>query len=257
MQHDAPSQPQPAAGGPDSIRGGGGPRFADFDSRGYRTVDVRMGYRAWVPSYRQTVEDAMDVALLEAVAEVPWEAVHRAVDLGCGTGRTGTWLRGRGVEFIDGVDITPEMMAVARSTSVYHRLLEADVTASGLEDGTYDAAVTCLVDEHLPDVQPLYTEAWRIVRPGGYLVLVGYHPHFIMVSGMPTHYHDASGEPVAIETYVHRVSEHISAGLRAGWSLLEMKERVIDDEWLTLKPQWERFRGHPISMALVWHKPVR
>ena len=47
------------------------PRFADFDSRGYRTVDVRTGYRGWVSTYEETVEDAMDVALLDELTPPP------------------------------------------------------------------------------------------------------------------------------------------------------------------------------------------
>ena len=41
----------------------------------------------------------------------------------------------------------------------------------------------------------------------------------------------------------------------AGWALAEMKERVIDDAWLELKPKWSRYRNHPISFAFVWRKP--
>jgi SAM-dependent methyltransferase len=230
-------------------------RFSDFDARGYPTVNVTAGYGEWVATYENTVEDAMDIALLEELSEVPWGTTRRAIDLGCGTGRTGSWLRGKGVESIDGIDLTPEMIAVARRRGIYQHLFEADVTATGLESGIYDLVSISLVDEHLPDIQPLYREAWRLACPGGFLVLIGYHPHFIMTSGMPTHYDRAPGEPVAIETYVHLLSEHVTAGLQAGWSLLEMKERLIDESWLALKPKWERYRHHPISVAFTWRKP--
>jgi hypothetical protein len=33
-------------------------------------------------------------------------------------------------------------------------------------------------------------------------------------------------------------------------------ERVVDERWLELKPQWERFRHHPVSIAYVRRKPV-
>ncbi|MGZ8632795.1 MAG: class I SAM-dependent DNA methyltransferase [Solirubrobacteraceae bacterium] len=206
--------------------------FRAFDTRGYRTVDVRSGYGEWVSTYEQTVEDAMDIDLLEGLREVPWADVRRAADLGCGTGRTGAWLRARGIGSHDGVDLPPEMLDVARARAVYGTLVEADVSDTGLEAGAYDLVVTCLIDEHLADLRPLYAEAQRIARPGGVYVLVGFHPHFIMASGMPTHYDSASGEAVAIETYVHLISDHVSAGLAAGWTLVEMRERVIDDAWL-------------------------
>jgi SAM-dependent methyltransferase len=226
--------------------------FAPFDTRGYRTVDVRSGYGEWVDTYEQTVEDAMDIELLDALETVPWEG--EVADLGCGTGRTGAWLAARGVEAIDGVDLTPEMLAVARERGVHRKLVEADVTATGLEEEHYDLVVTSLVDEHLADLRPLYAEAYRLAKPGAIYVLIGYHPHFIMATGMPTHYENASGESVAIETHLHLLSEHTAAALGAGWELAELKERVIDDVWLELKPKWERLRGQPVTFAFVWRR---
>jgi hypothetical protein len=114
--------------------------------------------------------------------------------------------------------------------------------------------MTCLVDEHLAEIEPLYAEAFRLARPGATFVLVGFHPHFIMAAGMPTHFDSASGEPVAIDTYVHLLSEHVTAGLAARWRLVEMRERVIDDAWLELKPKWERLRGQPVAFAVAWRK---
>jgi SAM-dependent methyltransferase len=224
--------------------------FSRFDTRGYRTVDVRSGYGEWVDTYEQTVQDAMDIELLERLERVDWSG--EVADLGCGTGRTGAWLAERGITTIDGVDLTPEMLARARERGVYRELIEADVAHTGLPADTYDLVVTSLVDEHLADLRPLYAEAARVAKPDGSYVIVGYHPHFIMSSGMPTHYDSASGEPVAIETHVHLFSDHVRAAAAAGWTLAEAQERVIDDAWIELKPKWERQRGTPIAFAFVW-----
>jgi SAM-dependent methyltransferase len=227
------------------------PDFAAFDQRGYRTVGAREGYAAWAATYERTVEDAMDLELLD-VLEVPWGGV--AADLACGTGRTGAWLKAHGVEAIDGVDLTPEMLARARERGVYSSLAEGDVASTGLAAGAYDLVTACLVDEHLARLEPLYGEAFRLARPGGRFVLVGLHPHFVMASGMPTHYDGADGEPVAIETHVHLLGEHAAAGLGAGWVLTELRERLIDDSWLALKPKWAALRGHPVAFALAWQR---
>ncbi len=226
--------------------------FSPFDRRGYRTVDVRSGYAAWAASYEDTVEDAMDIELLGALREVSWERARAAADLGCGSGRTGAWLAGRGIAAIDGVDITPEMLARARSRRVYRRLVEADVTATGLPAAAYDLLVTSLVDEHLPTLEPLYAEAARLAAPGASYVLVGLHPHFLMSSGMPTHFEDAAGEPVAIDTHVHLLSDHVAAAHGAGWRLAELRERLIDDAWARAKPRWAELRGQPLAFAFVW-----
>ncbi|SEG17942.1 Methyltransferase domain-containing protein [Thermomonospora echinospora] len=232
-------------------------QFADFDTRGYPMVDVRTGYGQWADTYERTVEDIMDLALLEELTEPSWSTVRRTADLGCGTGRTAAWLRRNGVgSVIDGVDLTPEMLAAARSRGAHDHLYEADVTATGLAGGAYDLVIASLIDEHLADLRPLYAEAWRLAEPGALFVLVAFHPHFIMVSGMPTHFTASSGEPVAIDTNVHLLSDHVMAAVGAGWTLAEMRENVIDDRWLTVKPKWSRFRGHPFTAALVWRKPA-
>ncbi|TDQ47194.1 class I SAM-dependent DNA methyltransferase [Actinorugispora endophytica] len=230
-------------------------RFADFDTRGYPMVDVRTGYGQWVTTYERTVEDVMDLALLEELAVPSWGSVRRAADLGCGTGRTGAWLRGKGVASVDGVDLTPEMLAVARSRGAHDLLVEADVAATGLDGGGYDLVASSLVDEHLADLRPLYGEAWRLAAPGALFVLVVFHPHFIMASGMPTHFTSGSGESIAITTHVHLISEHVTAGIGAGWTLAEMREGVVDERWLEVKPKWEGYRGHPVSAAMVWRRP--
>ncbi|HVW46089.1 MAG TPA: methyltransferase domain-containing protein [Solirubrobacterales bacterium] len=226
--------------------------FAAFDSRRYRTVAPREGYDRWAATYEETVEDAMDLALLERL-DVDWGGIGAAADLGCGTGRTGSWLAGHGVGEIDGVDLSPGMLEAARARGVYRSLGETEVAATGLAAAAYDLVVACLVDEHLADLGPLYTEAARLLAPAGRFALVGFHPHFIIASGMPTHFDDAeSGGPLAIETHVHLLSDHVAAGLGTGLTLTALHERVVDDEFLALKPKWEPYRGHPISFAFVW-----
>jgi hypothetical protein len=75
-----------------------------------------------------------------------------------------------------------------------------------------------------------------------------------MAAGMPTHYDAADGEPVAIETHVHLLSEHVAAARGAGLELRDLRERVIDDTWVALKPKWARLRGHPVAFAFVWQR---
>jgi len=228
------------------------PDFADFDERNYPTVSAREGYGAWTPTYESTVEDAMDHALLERITSVAWPAVASAVDLGCGTGRTGVWLRAHGVCELHGIDVTPEMIELAREKKVYASLSTGDVSASGLDAASHDLVTCCLVDEHLAELAPLYTEAARLLRTGGAFVLVGFHPFFVMSTGMPTHFDHPERGPLAVETHIHLLSDHVAAARAADLHLDEMHERLIDDEWLQLKPKWAKHKDWPISFACVW-----
>ncbi|MGH7396946.1 MAG: class I SAM-dependent DNA methyltransferase [Candidatus Rokuibacteriota bacterium] len=229
---------------------------APYDKRRYPIVGVREGYGEWVRTYEQTVYDEMDLRLLERVQTVDWAASRRVLDLACGTGRIGVWLRPRCPGTIDGVDITPEMLDVARRKGVYRTLGIADVASTGLPPGTYDLCIQVLADEHLPDLRPLYREVARLTRAEGHFVVVGYHPHFLM-AGVPTHFDRAPGESITIRSYVHLLSDHVKAAQASGWWLAEMDEGLVDEAWLRKKPKWEAYRGLPISFAMVWQLKSR
>ncbi len=224
-----------------------------YDKRKYPIVEVREGYGEWVRTYEQTVQDEMDLRLLERLHTVDWAASRCVLDLACGTGRIGVWLKHRSAAVIDGVDITPEMLEVARGTGVYRSLNVADVSRTGLPAETYDLSIQSLADEHLADLAPLYREVARVTKPGGRFVLVGFHPHFLMV-GMPTHFERTPGEPVTIRSYVHLLSDHVKAAHAVGWSLQEMDEGLIDDAWLLKKPKWDVYFGLPVSFSIVWRR---
>jgi SAM-dependent methyltransferase len=225
-----------------------------YDKRKYPILDVRPGYGEWVRTYEQTVHDEMDLRLLDRLRTVDWAAASAVLDLACGTGRIGTWLRARCPAALDGVDLTPEMLDVARTKGVYRDLRIADVARTGLPAESYDLCVQSLADEHLADLRPLYQEAARVTKRGSAFVLVGFHPQFLM-AGMPTHFDRRPGEPVTIRSYVHLLSDQVKAAHAAGWSLREMEEGLVDDAWLRKKPKWQGYVGLPISFAMVWRRP--
>jgi hypothetical protein len=73
---------------------------------------------------------------------------------------------------------------------------------------------------------------------------------------MATHFDRRPGEPIAIETYVHLLSDHVAAARAAGLALVEMRERLIDDRFIALKPRWAEYRLHPVSFATVWRREI-
>ncbi|MHC5002211.1 MAG: class I SAM-dependent DNA methyltransferase [Planctomycetota bacterium] len=228
--------------------------FAPFDSRRYPVVGVADGYDEWSATYEQAVCDEMDRRLLERVTSVRWPDARRVAELACGTGRTGAWLRAQGAGRIDGVDLSAEMLRRARDRGIYRRLTRGDLRSTPFPADAYDLVAVGLADEHLPALAPLYAEAARLLVAGGRFVNVGYHPQFLMTVGMPTHFHRPDGSAVAIETHVHLPGDHVRAAADAGLRLVEMHERVIDDDYVAAKPKWSAHRGTPVSFVQVWRR---
>ena len=224
-----------------------------FDKRRYPIVSAPQGYGEWAATYEETVASGLDEPLLRRLAASDWIRAEAAVDLACGTGRTGVWLARNGARAIDGVDVTKEMLAVAEKKNVYRRLLAGDVAATGLPQASYDLCTMSLADEHLAELAPVYREAARLLKAGGTFLLLGYHPFFLM-NGMPTHYHRAGGEAVTIQSHVHLFSEHFAAARAAGLTQADFMECTIDEEWLKTKPKWRQYLHWPVSFALVWRR---
>jgi SAM-dependent methyltransferase len=224
--------------------------FASYDRRNYPTHSVVDGYARWAPIYN-TVDDRLDLVVLDALADLPARvAGARVVDLGCGTGRVGAWLAAHGVREVVGVDLSEAMLAGARARDVYAATSCASILATGLPSASFDGAVSNMVVDHVADLDGFFAEAHRLVRPGGWLAVVDYHPFFLM-RGIPTHFSDAAGH-VAIENYVHASSEFFQRAVARGFAVVSFIERFVDEEWVRAVPGYAKHVGFPVSHGWLY-----
>ena len=137
-------------------------------------ADAASLYDEWAESYDQDTADTMGYVghtlAAERLAEiVPADAT--ILDAGCGTGLVGAALAERGSFTIDGMDISPGMLAKAEATGVYRRAQVADLTGSlPADDDAYDAVICAgtLTEGHVgPEA---IAELVRVTAPGGVVV---------------------------------------------------------------------------------------
>lgn len=144
-------------------------------------ANIRAFYAEWAPSYDSDLEgDYVGVQvitdLLLGVLGEPGEGPNRSelvvADVGCGTGRVGALLADAGFAAIDGMDLSPEMIAEAQRLGVF-RSLHADVDVNlpprPSWRAAYDLVVSCGVFT-LGHVEPAaLLHLVQMTRPGGHV----------------------------------------------------------------------------------------
>lgn len=90
------------------------------------------------------------------------------LDVGCGTGLTLTLAAVRGAK-VSGVDITPELLAVARERLPDADLREADMEHLPFEDASFDVVLGVNAFQFAGDPKAALAEAARVCRPTGHV----------------------------------------------------------------------------------------
>ena len=105
--------------------------------------------------------------LIEEVLSGLGRRYARALDLGCGTGLAGPAVRAF-AHRLEGVDLSPKMIAQAERRSVYDALFVGEAVAflQGADSGAYDCLVAADVLVYLGDLRPLFAAAARAMAHG-------------------------------------------------------------------------------------------
>lgn len=171
--------------------------------------DPRTGYRAWSEHY-----DEPGNPIIAIEEPVVWSAIDRlppgrALDAACGTGRHTRRLVKRGHDVL-GVDLSTEMLDVARANIPEARFLEADLRAMPVDDASVDLVVCGLALAHLADLGAGIAELSRVLRPGGRAVLSALHP-FQAHLGWHAPFEDAEGRRGFVREHSHTHADYLAA----------------------------------------------
>lgn len=154
------------------------------------TRHVRAGYDI----YRDALNSP---AFLDALPAIEG---RRGLDIGRGEGANTRHLARRGAR-MDGVDIAPTFIRHAQAAESAAPLGISYVVADGMAlpfaEATFDFAAAFMSLMDMPDTAAVLGEAWRVVRPGGFLQFTIVHPCF-----SPPHrkvLRDAQGGTRAVE----------------------------------------------------------
>jgi predicted TPR repeat methyltransferase len=133
-------------------------------------------YREWAATYDRDVFDTLGFTGSGRIADllasyVPGRSTE-VIDLGCGTGAVGVRLAALGFERIDGVDLSTEMLDIARAKGVYRSVATLDLTKPLKPTRRYGAAISAgtFTSGHVGPVA--IAEIVKLLTPGAVLAWV-------------------------------------------------------------------------------------
>lgn len=95
----------------------------------------------------------------------------RVLDVGCGTGTLLRALADRKGIVGTGIDISANMLSVARRKCPEMAFYESRCEAMPFEGGSFDALTVCMAYHHFADQAAFRMEAARVLAPGGLLII--------------------------------------------------------------------------------------
>lgn len=128
----------------------------------------------WITGFTDGADPEYEEQILPLVSE-ELDGMDRVLDIGCGEGQISRLLAGGGAAVI-GADPTWNQVRVARERGGGAQFLRATADALPFPEACFDAAVACLVFEHIDAVDAALLEVARILAPGGRFALFLNHP---------------------------------------------------------------------------------
>lgn len=193
-------------------------------------MDTREAYNHWASQYDTNDNKTRDLeaqALRSTLSSVKFS---NCLEIGCGTGKNTSWLADK-ANSITAVDFSEEMLAKAKdkigSAKVQYR--QADITTEWtFAEGPYDLVTFSLVIEHIYDLDHIFSETAKHLRPGGHVYIGELHP-IKQYAGSKARFETAQGLQI-VECFNHHISDFIQTAKKYGLGPIDVNEFFDDDD---------------------------
>ena len=199
-------------------------------------ADAQSAYDDWAENYEKDMFDESQDYVAPAIASKyvlkhlgvsKIDGTTQILDAGCGTGLVGTFLARSGAKNLDGIDLSPGMLEVARRSNIYRDLQVADLSQALFQhDQSYDVVV-CVGTLTQGHVGPeALGEFARITKPTGFIIAT------VLESVWQSKGYEAKVNRLVEEGKVQLVSAQLEdyrrgAGVRAFMVVLQIPQRNV------------------------------
>lgn len=183
--------------------------------------EMRKIYDEWAQEYDHDLVEEHAYAMPNRGAKMAAERCKdtqiSVLDVGCGTGLSGQALIEAGFKNIDGCDLSPNMLSMAKERNVYRKLFEVDLLAPPMTvaDNSYDLtiAIGAFATGHLGAEAVI--ELVRITRKRGEIIITT-NDHFYETGILQAVFEELKSQK-NIENFIAEHGAHIPGKNIEGW----------------------------------------
>ena len=186
--------------------------------------NIQNAYNNWSTTYDSDENRTRDLDQFVTEKTLANLRCKSILEIGCGTGKNTRLLSQIG-EKIEAVDFSEGMISLAKeklkSSNVTFSV--ADITHPWhCDNSSVDLIVCNLVLEHIEDLSFIFSEAFRVLIPGGHFFVSELHP-FRQYQGTQANFQTSQGT-TEIQAFVHHISDFLNAAKSSGFRLKTFKE---------------------------------
>lgn len=153
-------------------------RFWEANPVAARSVPHPLGTPEYFSYYDQLREQNESVEFSAALHEYASFAGKQVLDVGCGNGYVLSRFAQKGAR-VCGVDLTHTAVDLCRKRFAWMRLpgrfVQSNAEQLPFPDATFDCVCSMGVLHHTPDTARAVAEVFRVLKPGGRLIVMFYH----------------------------------------------------------------------------------
>ena len=193
-------------------------------------MSIKQAYNSWAQQYDTNENKTRDLEAQALKATLKSISFDVCLEIGCGTGKNTIWLAGKAKK-VTAADFSETMLAKAKEkiTLTNVAFKQTDITRPWtFGTACYDLVTFSLVLEHIADLDAVFDEAAKALKPGGYIYIGELHP-FKQYAGSKARFETNEGLQV-VECFTHHVSDFVQIAKKNGLVLVDINENFDDDD---------------------------